>query len=86
MKDTYTKEEVIGLLEEQKRSCSFGIALSSAVKIYPTDWKWFEETILSTPLVVESNLVVLEREKLEELERKAKAYDQSRIGWKNPIL
>jgi hypothetical protein len=52
---TNLEKFIIGLLEEQKRACANAVYNDS------------DPVILSTPLVVESDLIVLSREKMEEI-------------------
>jgi hypothetical protein len=53
---------IISLLEEQRRACHNAV---SDINSYET--LEFLHTILSTPLVVESSMVVLEREKMKSI-------------------
>jgi hypothetical protein len=60
MKDTYTKEEVIALLEEQKKAVAIKFEGSNLHLLIKTD-------ILSTPLVVETSLICIDKERLEDV-------------------
>jgi hypothetical protein len=56
---------ILSLLEEQRKLCAFSLSIRSECKEYPTDSEWFKDIILSTPYPVESNLIVLDKEKLK---------------------
>jgi hypothetical protein len=80
--DRYEKY-IISLLEEQKRICEHLAVYSGSVD--EMSYLKLSQSILNAPYpseVVESDLVVIDKEKLKELENKAQMYDNQQKSYK----
>ena len=53
MKDLYSKEEVIELLNVQKHLCASTLGQSSNVFVYPKDFQAIKEWIMKAPLATD---------------------------------